>query len=535
MEAINQESVVAPGDLKEAPISVTTTETNLTGSWKFFRPVPAERTSPCSESCPLHNDIREIISRLAQNDRQSALQILREHNPLPAVTGRVCPHFCQERCTRKGLDQEVLIGRIERYLGDLGLETPFPAPEEKTAGRAAVVGSGPAGLAAAYFLARENVRVTVFERDPEPGGLLRYGIPDYRLPKELLAKEVDNLLSSLSIELVCNRQISLEDLSSLLADYDCIFCAPGLSSSVFPAEFQGQPHVYQGLDLLHRLNAGQPPPESSFAVIGGGNAAVDTARSLLRLGKEVSIVYRRTVEEMPAYPEEKAQALAEGIPILERRIVSGLREAQGGLRLTLCQAVRQEDGRISPGSEAGEMDSEALVLAVGQKKETDFPASERVYFGGDFAMGAGTVVQAMASGRDAAARMLSDMGTAPSGRWSRSVGLEPSQAPTPSPDYLQPEAPLSVPELDPGARKTSFEEVSPPPEASEIQAALSRCLQCGSCSGCSICWFFCPDVAIRVQSEDQTHNVDVDLEHCKGCGLCAAVCPRGVIHMEEDV
>jgi NADPH-dependent glutamate synthase beta subunit-like oxidoreductase/NAD-dependent dihydropyrimidine dehydrogenase PreA subunit len=532
MEAINQESVVSPGDIKEAPISLTTTDTNLTGSWKFFRPCFAEKVSPCRAACPLHNDVPSVLKLVASHDLDQALKLLRRSNPLPAVTGRVCPNFCQQQCTRAGCDQEVLVGCVERFLGDFGLDTPFPEPQPRRRERVAVVGSGPAGLAAAALLARHGVQVTVFEREPEPGGMLRYGIPAYRLPREVLSREVDNLVSSLGIDLRCDRPVNREELSSMLEEFDGVFCAPGLWGSITPEGFSGQESVDQGLDLLKSISLGEKPQGQTFGVVGGGNVAVDVARSLVRLGKEATIIYRRTFAEMPAYEHEKAQALEEGVDLMEQRLVTAVEPDGQGLNLSLSRA-EQVQGAVRPGEAAGGMKVDRLVLAVGQAAHMEVPGHDRLLIGGDLKLGPATVVQAMATGREAAAEILSRLGIAeeePGVDLDRVV--DPASVQT---MYLPREAPLSRHELPPEERAASFAEVEPGPDSQTVADMAARCLGCGSCSACGMCWFFCPDVAVEIDQDRDSPEVAFNLEHCKGCGLCAEVCARGVIEMEEDL
>ena len=533
MEAIDQECVVAPGDLREAPISVTTTETNLTGNWKFSRPELMETAPPCTAGCPLQNDIRSIADLLQRSAPEAALEILRRSNPLPAVTGRVCPGFCSQSCSRAELDQCVQISRLERYLGDLGLSRPYPAPERMRGEKAAVIGSGPAGISAAYQLARQGIGVTVFEEHSSPGGLLAYGIPEYRLPKEVLGAELDNLFRSLPLELVTERRITPSEAEAMQEEYDFLFCAPGLWGTALPREYANSEGVRHGLELLQAINSGHVPQESRFTVVGGGNVALDTARCLYRLGKQARIVYRRSMSQMPAYAEEVRQALEEGIPLLERRLIADMEKAADGLRLQLAEARETEKG-IESGEAAERLDTDLVVLAVGQTRELDFPSSESFPCIGDYQDGAGNVARAMASGREAAERALASCGLAPQ-KGTLQDGLESSRDSGKRLGLylLQPEPSFPSQESDPSLRVKDFQEIIPTPDEAEVRVLASRCLQCGRCTACGLCWFFCPDMAVRMDSQKQ--SVEIDVNYCKGCGLCASVCPRGVIQMREDV
>ncbi len=533
MEAIDQECVIAPGDLREAPISSTTTATNLTGSWKFFRPEFAESASPCAEACPMSNDIRSIADHVHRGQPEEALRILRRTNPLPAVSGRVCPGFCRQGCNRAELDQSVLVPRLERYLGDLGLDRPYSAPEFICSERAAVIGSGPAGISAAYHLARQGIRVAMYEERPAPGGMLAYGVPEYRLPRAILRAELNNLLASMPIDLETERRITPEQLETLRQEHDFLFCGPGLWGTSLPGEFAGTPRVRHGLELLEAINSGHEPQESRFVVVGGGNVALDTARCLRRLGKEVSIVYRRTRSRMPAYAEEIRQAQDEGVPVLEERLIDNMKETDDGLQLQLAEAV-QTDGGIEPGEPLERLNTDIVVPAVGQTRDTVFPEDPSVFLIGDYRDGAGNVARAMASGRQAAERALASRGadtdTPASSRESENAG---DRAAPWGICFLQPEEPCEPPEVAASERADDFREISPAPDSEEVAALASRCLQCGRCTACGLCWFFCPDLAVQLGSGPQ--SVAFDVSYCKGCGICASVCPRGVIRMREEV
>ncbi|MBW1645936.1 MAG: FAD-dependent oxidoreductase [Deltaproteobacteria bacterium] len=536
METLKYEELIAPGEIKDFPVSMTTTEANLTGNWKFFRPRTRRLTAPCRQACPLGVEVAAYVQPLVRGDLDAALAALRRDNPLPAVTGRVCPRFCQQQCNRRQFDQPVMIGSLERFLGDYGLDVPLPAPSVRLASRVAVVGSGPAGLAAAAFLARDGIRVSVYERRPAPGGLLRYGIPAYRLPKDILDREIDNLVCSLGIEMRLGEEVDAAYLERLLAAYDFVFWAPGLGQAVIPTPFAGQLGVYGALELLADLAVDEaPPPGESFAVIGGGNAAIDAARSLRRHGRQVEIIYRRTREEMPAYEDERRQALEEGVVIRERRLVTGLTTRQNGrLLLELSESRAGADRTVMPGAPAGQLEVDGVVVAVGQQPRWTPPAHERLLTGGDFAGGPATVAAALASGRRAAAEIERRLGlalTEDSGAASSEAVVDFADLHL---DYCPPRPALVVPELPAAERLAGFAEVCPPVDKEELIAEAERCFSCGYCTACGVCWFFCPDLAISIDESEPQNPVLIDLDHCKGCGLCAASCPRAVITMEEE-
>ncbi len=537
MEAINQESLVAPGDIQEAPISITTTEANLTGSWKFFKPWVSMKQAPCVAACPLHNALPRIMQEVLNKDWEKALSLLRLYNPLPAITGRVCPSFCQQHCSLKNREQEVLSSHIEKYLGDLGLQVPYPAPREKRKERVAVIGSGPAGLCASYFLALAGIKVSILEKEELPGGLLRYGIPAYRLPRDVLQKEIDNLLNSLDIELSLNQEIQADEIPALLQEFDFVFCAPGLGGSIIPEEFQKiKQGVLPGLNLLKELNQGLIPRKQRFAVVGGGNVAVDVARSLVRCAKQVQIIYRRSFQEMPAYPEEKTQALEEGVRLFEERLVGDADWQGNRLLLKLNKAEKSQDS-IQSGDRAEELEVDSLVLAVGQSAHMNPPELDRVFLGGDYKTGAATVALALASGKDGAQDIIR--------RIDPGLGSDIFPEPDNSPeldsselclDFVPARPYIQLTELDAQERSSGFAEIRGQLNIEDVLETASRCLGCGTCNNCGLCWFFCPDVSISLpENESKGAGPEIDEQHCKGCGLCAAICPRGVIKMQEDL
>jgi NADPH-dependent glutamate synthase beta subunit-like oxidoreductase len=541
MQILDIKGEKSPAGLWEFPASITTTEVNLTGGWKFFRPQLVEKIAPCQAACPLHIDIAGYMRELSRRDVSAVLAQLRLFNPLPAVCGRVCPHFCQQNCNRQDFDQAVQTGSVESFLGNYGLDIPFPAPPALRPERVAVIGSGPAGLACAAFLARQGIRVTIYEKESAPGGLLRYGIPAYRLPRKILKREIDNLVNSLNIELCCNREIQPEQLPGLLEEYDYVFRAPGLGQSLMPVDLAPQPGIYPGLELLRDIATGGIPAGVSFGVIGGGNVAVDAARSLRRLGKEVQIIYRRTFVEMPAYGDEKKQALEEGILLRQQQLVTGVTAEDGQLRLTLSQVISADGTGIKTGEVVDQLKVDGLVVAIGQQTGDDLSLNhERLLLGGDLVSGPATVVEAMASGKAAAKTILSRCGLALENAWEGEIPAGEAEARIVSPadlhlDYCQSRKVLSPVEASPTIRQHSFVEAVHPLSDEEVFAEAGRCFNCGICTGCGVCWFFCPDLAISLIEGYSGTEVIVDEDHCKGCGLCAASCPRAVIEMKEDI
>jgi len=299
---------------RDAPISRTTTLGNKTGSWKYIRPVYHDLVAPCNERCPVGIDIEGYLDLLRQDRLEEAIALLARENPMPAITGRVCDHPCETACNRCELDGAVAIHAVERALGDLALERPVEASPRTHREQVAVVGSGPAGLACAYHLNRLGYSVTVFEAASEPGGMLRLGIPEYRLPRAVLDRQLERFREA-GINFVCNVKVGIDLQWSVLSWFDAVFIGTG-AHLPRPLGLPGEdnPAVRQGLDFLMEVNAGaRPDVGHTVIVIGGGNTAMDCARTARRLGADVTVVYRRTRAEMPAIPEEIADAEREGV------------------------------------------------------------------------------------------------------------------------------------------------------------------------------------------------------------------------------
>jgi NADPH-dependent glutamate synthase beta subunit-like oxidoreductase len=534
MEAMDYESVISRGKIPQVPISLTTTEVNITGNWRIFKPLLELGVGPCSIKCPLKIKIPDYVYKMANDNVDEALNLLREYNPIPAILGRVCPHFCMVDCNRSLIDDPLHIGYIEQYLGDIGLSVPYTKPYLDENVRVAIVGSGPAGLGAAYFLRRHGVKVTIYEKEENIGGLLRYGIPAYRLPRDILDAELNNLFTSLKINLIVNHMIKSDDVPSLLKEHEYIFFAPGLAESIVPSYLHESKRVIKGLELLSMINKGYTIPGKSFAVIGGGNVAVDVARSLLRLGKKVEVLYRRTFTEMPAYEEEKSEMLKEGVLLREKTLAGEVNEKNSRLDIVLHKAI-SDNGNIVAGEAYGNLEVDYLILAIGQKKGVSLSESDNVLMGGDYLIGASSVAESIATGKEGAYRIL------------KAINKEKINVPFEDVftgriitrenvhlDYIKKSKAVKPIEAPISDRIKSFTPIYQPIDKKIAEQELERCINCGICDGCGLCWFFCPDNAISLQPEGEHFKVKILLEHCKGCGICSQVCPRGIINMLED-
>ncbi len=544
METVEYQSVISMHEIRKLPISVTTTEVNLTGSWRFARPEFAQKVPPCSLACPAHTNIPGYIFHLLNNDLTKAAEVLRSENPFPATCGRVCPHFCQFKCNREEYDGAVQIRQIERFVGDYALNIPYKKAHKTKSRSVAVIGGGPAGLSCAYFLAREGYPVTIYEKESFLGGLMRYGIPAFRLPPEIVEKEIDNIIAMGNITVNFNHPVEKEMLADLSKEYDAVFLAIGLGRDRVPAsiEIDGE-DILSGYELLKRINTDSMFKESfsgnKVAIIGGGNVAFDVARSVLRLSNDVEILYRRTLQEAPSFEDEKEEGIEEGLKIKEKTVVTDMDKQEGRLRLKLgsVKAINERGMDVEPTNETLEVDK--LVIATGQERDFDIEKSglDNLFVGGDYAYGAKTVIEAIASGKEKAFEIMSffgdDLKDAEKDGFFRSkkdydkyeiVGFDRINL-----FYFPKEKPLEAVKLAPQERAKGFSEVAVKPPLDAVLSEAKRCFSCGVCNLCKTCWFSCPDLCIEVKE-----SVKFDYDYCKGCGLCSTECPRGVIDMVED-
>ncbi|MCG6964605.1 MAG: FAD-dependent oxidoreductase [Acidobacteria bacterium] len=539
-----------------------------TGTWKYVQPVYEDKLPACSHVCPAGNDISKAMDLIARGDVAAAARLWRAGNPLASTLGRVCPHPCESECNRRQFGGAIAIHMLERFLGDSSLDESFlPEKARPTGKKVAVVGAGPAGISAAYSLALAGHEVEVFDDKAKPGGYLRTGIPDYRLPKEILDRELA-LVGSLGVRFTCSthvgKDITLDDLKQR---FDAVIVAVGFHRSR-PLAVPGEdhPNVYNGVMLLERILAGERPElPSPVAVVGGGNTAIDVARSLLRLGVEPIIVYRRSRLEMPAIPGEVDEAEKEGVPFHFLTAPSQVVVEDGRITALECLKMRlgepDESGRRRPlpveGSEF-RLPVAGVVTAIGESADLELlPESARdgwrvaaderfatpvdgVFAAGDAAFGDGTVTAAVGGGRRVAAVVDRRLGgrelpaAAPSLQklWQRPVeAAHPVYVEQLNVAYFTESPRPQIEEMDAQARRSSFDEVVQGFTDEQAVHEARRCLVCGTCNECCNCLFFCPDVAIH--KRNGVVGFEIDTEHCKGCGICVEECPRSALTLVE--
>jgi NADPH-dependent glutamate synthase beta subunit-like oxidoreductase len=546
-------------DLPPTAMSLGGTAWNQTGSWKFLSPVYENLTPPCSGVCLTQLDVVGMMRRVEAGDFDGAARLVLEVNPFPAVTGRVCPHPCEQPCNRKAFGGGISVRAVERQVGDHklahGVRPDLPRAVHP---RVHVVGSGPAGLSAAVALRRLGHPVTVHEAAPEPGGLLRYGIPEYRLPTSVVRAEVE-WVKGLGVEMRTGRRLSRAEIEAL--GPTILSVGVGRSRALgIPGE--DLPGVHDGLRLLADIRRGEGVPlGATAAVIGGGNTALDVARSLLRLGTKPVVWYRRTAREMPALKAEVEEAREEGVAIEPLAApVRVERAASGRLRLTLSRmelGAPDASGRARPVAKPGSefsVEVDAVVKALGETLEEEvLPAGvsaeggrvateadwstgrDAVYATGDCAgrLGA-TVSEAIRGGRLAAHALHADLTgwAVPPASPLADQGASPEVAKFKAlhTAHFRREAPVPHEVLPLERRVSRFEPVWKGIGDAGAVAEAARCFKCGTCVDCDNCFHFCPDVAV---AKKPGGGYVIDLAHCKGCGVCVEECPRAALHLRK--
>ncbi|MFW6139103.1 MAG: FAD-dependent oxidoreductase [Spirochaetota bacterium] len=537
--------------------------------------------APCSRECPAGIDIQGYIALVNAGKYTEAVKLIKEKNPLPLVIGRICPHPCETACRRNRVDEPVAINNLKRYAADRDISSECPYLPEKEPDRGkkiAVVGSGPAGLSAAYYLAQKGYQVTIFEKHPKPGGMLRYGIPCYRLPREILEKEI-SLVQKLGVKISCGMELgkhfNIEDLKK--QGFSAVFLGLGAQKST-PMRIQGEDleQVIGGIDFLYQVEAGQAPALSGNKVVvtGGGNTAMDAARTCLRFGaSEVTVLYRRTQKEMPAHSFEVEEAKQEGVNF--RFLASPVRiEEKDGCVAVECTKMElgepDASGRRRPVPVQGSnyvITADYMITAIGQRTESSFLQNPSlvtskdninadpetgatqdplVFSAGDCVTGARTAIEAIAGARKAALFIHQYLQT----------GMPPEK---PATDHEQfnssrgtleqiPDSYFSVfkkasrvemPAMQPGERRSSFEEIEKGLSKEQAESESRRCLECGcvenrSCKLRELCSLYNVEPnefegemnihAVKDYSNRKLPYIMKDENKCIKCGICVRIC-----------
>jgi len=522
-----------------------TTEVFKTGTWRASLPRYISALSPCHAACPVGGEIASWIGRAREGDLRGAWEILVRNNPFPAVAGRICHHPCEAACNRAGFDEPLAICGLERHVGDAALAAGWrlPGPQSERSERIAVVGGGPSGLAAAYQLRRRGYSVTLIEARPQLGGLMRDGIPAYRLPRAVLDGEIARILA-LGIELRLGQALdSPADFARLRQDFDAVYLATGARRQKRMAQLDyDKPWAMDGAHWLARANAGSAPALGrQLVVVGGGSAAIDVARSARRIGHEVTLLALEREAEMPAQREEVEEALEEGVRLVDGAMLERVVKTSGGDLALECVKVNFAAGCERIPDSGFSLEADAIVSSIGQDPELSAlgealrsdgallfadarqaTSAEGVYAGGDLTTTARFITEAIGMGKRAALAIEGSLGT----EAGRPVTLDAIAT-----FYYPRQARQSADRLDVAERLAGEAEVQLGFDATQALAESERCFSCGQCIFCDNCYHYCPDLAVMRVAGGYAVNGD----YCKGCGICVRECPTGSMEMVEEL
>ena len=524
---------------------------NHTGSWRTSRPVYLDRLPPCNSQCPAGEDIQGWLFHAESGGYEAAWRHLTRDNPFPAIMGRVCYHSCEAACNRGKIDEAVGINSVERFLGDEAVKQGWKlAPPERESGKKVlIVGAGPSGMSAAYHLRKLGHAVTVMDAGPYMGGMMRFGIPKYRLPREVLDAEMQRIVD-LGVTVKLNSKVDniLDEMKQ--GGFDAAFLAVGAhigKRAMIPSGDAAR--IVDAISVLRSMEGEDKPLLGRRVVVyGGGNTAIDVARTVKRMGAEPIIVYRRTRDKAPAHDFEIEEALQEGVMV---KWLSTIKQA-GDKEITIEKMALDDKGFPQPTGEFETLEADSVVLALGQDVDLGLlngvPGLEvtdgvvkvapnmmtghtGIFAGGDMVPADRNVTVAVGHGKKAAKNIDA---------WLRGE----TYAPAPKHEVAQFEklnpwyyadAPKTVrPMLDIIRRQSTFEEVQGGLDETTALFEARRCLSCGNCFECDNCYGVCPDNAVIKLGPGKRFEFNYD--YCKGCGMCVAECPCGAIKMEaEDI
>lgn len=540
------------------PIWTTgSTEVFKTGTWRAALPLHVRAPSPCHQACPVGGKIAEWIGHARSRDFRAAWEVLTRHNPFPAIAGRICHHPCETACNRAGHDEALSICKLERFVGDAAIAQgwTFTPPAVERVGHVAVIGAGPAGLSAAYQLRRRGWRVTVYEASTEPGGVMRHGIPSYRLAREVLDAEMARLVS-LGVQIRCSEPIdNAAQFERLRATHDAVFVATGAARiKRLPALDYRLPGVLDGAAYLAACNAGTPLAlGQNVVVIGGGSAAMDAARSARRAGHAVTVLALESRAQMPAQRDEVDEAIEEDVMLIDGAMLESLHADAQGLalrctRVNFVSGAARGEFRVEPIADSGfTLRADAVLPSIGQDPDlapfgealahgdalldadtaTQATSAEGVWAGGDVASLARFVTEAIGMGQRAALAIHRQLA-------GEDGAAEPEGAAVPLASiatwYHEPAARAQAPRVPVEQRLQSSTEVQLGLAIEQALAEGARCFSCGTCISCDNCVVVCPDLAVRRVGD----GYEVLAEYCKGCGLCVRECPTGSMTMVEE-
>jgi NADPH-dependent glutamate synthase beta subunit-like oxidoreductase len=530
-----------------------TTETDLqehstgTGATRTKHPIYVDFFPPCNNACPAGENIQAWLSFAQSGDYFNAWVKLTEENPMPAIHGRVCYHPCETACNRGELDSSVSIHAVERFLGDLAIAEnwQFQKPRKYSNHKILVIGAGPSGLSAAYHLARLGHLVSIYEAGPVAGGMMNFGIPAYRLPRNILQAEVKRI-ENLGVEIRLNYKVTDVLAEKNAGGFEAVFIAIGAhigKKTAIPARDAGK--ILDAVSFLKDVELGNKPQIGRrVAIYGGGNTAMDAARTVKRLGaEEALIIYRRDRENMPAHDFEADEALSEGVKIHWLRTIKNIDSTS----MTI-EKMNIVGGKPVPTGEFETLEADSLILALGQDTETDFlkgiegiefkdggtvivdsqmmTGHAGIFAGGDMVPSERTVTIATGHGKKAARNIDAWL--------NRGVYEKPPNNPLIPVEKLHvwyrtdaPPKPQS--HLEPEVAAETFEEIVAGYSAEEAQYEAQRCLSCGNCFECDGCFGACPEGAIIKLGKGKRYKFNYNL--CTGCRVCFEQCPCHAIDM----